>query len=83
MSTCVFCPCFLSLLGPSCRSELDEMVGWMAPITLEIMLLEIPFSLGNPNIVFLKTRQAMIFINAMLGTLAGVRRIGGSELMCK
>ena len=44
-------------------------------------LVVISVSLKIPNIVFLKTRQAMIFINIMLGTQESIRKVGGRELM--
>ena len=68
----------MSLPDPSPRSDSEITESRVVLISLEITLVEITFSLDS-NIMFLKTRQAMMFINAILGTVNNVRRTGGSD----
>lgn len=64
-----------------CLMSFSESPSSFSESSLERILVEMSFCMGNPNFMFLKTRQAMIFINATFGTVNNVRRFAGSERM--
>ena len=71
------------LLASSYRLALLPIQSWVteepAFISLEMRLVEVWVSLRDPNIVFLYTRQAMIFISVTLGIAKITWRISGIE----
>lgn len=68
--------CFASFDDPP-SGNVSETNDGISLICLEIRLVEISPPLGIPNIMFLKTRQVIIFINARLGTEGSIRMEAG------